>query len=130
MTQCSRDQPFNHETNLAKCRSSRWTVVLHSKLEHLWRINGEKASLLLPGLSLAMQLVLSFYFKIGEPRSPDCNDKKNSLFGTKRKCLSQQQCSLCHGVTPWNSPRQHTNQLQFSTAAFELCPLYCFRKDT
>ena len=26
------------------------------------------------------------YFKIGEPRSPDCNDKKNSLLGTKRKC--------------------------------------------
>ena len=26
------------------------------------------------------------YFKIGEPRSPDCNDKKKSLLGTKRKC--------------------------------------------
>ena len=49
-----RNQPFNHETNLAKCRSSRWTVVLHSKLEHLWRINGEKASVLLPGLSLVI----------------------------------------------------------------------------
>ena len=24
-------------------------------------------------------LVLSFYFKIGETRSPECNDKKNSL---------------------------------------------------
>ena len=26
-------------------------------------------------------LVLSFYFKIGETRSPECNDKKNSLQG-------------------------------------------------
>ena len=31
------------------------------------------------------------YFKIGEPRSPDCNDKKNSLLGTKRKC----SCNVC-----------------------------------
>ena len=37
-------------------------------------------------LGYLLQLVLSFYFKIGEPRSPDCNDKKNSLLGTKRKC--------------------------------------------
>ena len=30
---------------------------------------------------------------------------------------------------PCNSPQQHTTSLiQFSTAAFELCPLYCFRK--
>ena len=35
-------------------------------------------------LGYLLQLVLSFYFKIGEPRSPDCNDKKNSLLGTKR----------------------------------------------
>ena len=43
---------------------------------------------------LFRSLVLSFYFKIGEPRSPDCNDKKNSLLGTKRKC----SCNVCVNV--------------------------------
>ena len=28
-----------------------------------------------------LYLVLSFYFRIGETRSPECNDKKNSLQG-------------------------------------------------
>ena len=75
MTQSSRNQP-SKQTNLANVVLQGGTVVLHSKLEHLWRINGEEASLLLPGL-----LVLSFYFKIGETRSPESNDKKNSLQG-------------------------------------------------
>ena len=35
-------------------------------------------------LGYLLQLVLSFYFKIGEPRSSDSNDKKDSLLGTKR----------------------------------------------
>ena len=42
-------------------------------------------------LGYLLQLVLFFYFKIGEPRSPDCNDKKNNLLGTKRKC----PCNVC-----------------------------------
>ena len=36
------------------------TVVLHSKLEHFWRINREKASLLLPWLSL---VISSLFFR-------------------------------------------------------------------
>ena len=39
-------------------------------------------------LGYLWELVLSFYFKIGEPRSPDCNDKKNR---TKPKC----PCNVC-----------------------------------
>ena len=82
-------------------------------------------------------LALSFYFKIGETRNPECNDKKNSLQGRNASvhvtvCVNNIDLfvtlSRCHAVTPCSSPQQHTDQLQFWTAAFKLCPLHCFRK--
>ena len=74
-----------------------------------------------------LYLVLSFYFKIGETRSPEWNDKKNSLQGRNASVcngLCKQRWSLCHAVTL----SRHTDQLQFWTAVFKLCPLHCFRK--
>ena len=75
-----------------------------------------------------LYLVFSFYFKIGEPRSPKCNDNKNSLQGRNASvhvtvCVNNIiSLSRCHAM-------QHTGQLQFWTAAFKLCPLpSCFRK--
>ena len=50
MTQSARNQPST-QTNLAKCRLSRWNGSPAFKIELLWRPNGEKASLLLPRLS-------------------------------------------------------------------------------
>ena len=47
MTQSARNQP-SKQTNLAKCRPSRWNGSPAFKIE---RPNGEKASLLLPRLS-------------------------------------------------------------------------------
>ena len=89
MTQCSRDQPFK-ETNLAKCRSSRWNgspaFKTWAPLANKWRKGIATSSWV-----ISCNLFSLHYFKIGEPRSPDCNDKKNSLLGTKRKC----SCNVC-----------------------------------
>ena len=83
-------------------------------------------------------LVLSFYFKIGETRSPECNDKKNSL--QKRNasvhvtvCVNNIDLfvtlSRCHAMQFTTTTYIYTDQLgQFGTAAFKLCPLHCFRK--
>ena len=63
-------------------------------------------------------LVLSFYFKIGETRSPECNGKKNSLQGRNASvdvtgCVNNIDLfvtmSRCHAATPCNSPQQHTS---------------------
>ena len=80
-------------------------------------------------------LVRSFYFKIGETRSPECNDKKNSLQGRNARVhvtvcvnnidlfVTQSRCHVRQFTTT-----SHTDQLQIWTAAFKLCPLHCFRK--
>ena len=73
MTQYSRNQPSKQTNNWQNVGLQGGTVVLHSKLELLWRLNGEKASLLLPRLS-PVNSSPPFYLKIGEPRSPDCSD--------------------------------------------------------
>ena len=67
MAQSSRNQPSKQTNNWQNVGLQGGTVVLHSKVELPWRLNGEKASVLLPRLS-------PVNLKIGEPRSPDCND--------------------------------------------------------
>ena len=93
MTQSSRNQPCKQTNNWQNVDLQGGTVVLHSKLELLWRLNGEKASLLLPRLSPV----------------------NSSLFllenrGTKQprlQRLCKQHCSLCHSVKLCNSSQQH-----------------------
>ena len=51
MTQSSSNQPSKQTNNWQNVGLQDGTVVLHSKLELPWRLNGEKASLLLPRLS-------------------------------------------------------------------------------
>ena len=122
MTQSPRNQP-SKQTNISKCRPSRWTVVLHSKLELLWRLNGIK------------QLSL-FTWKWGNHAAPRTATIVNSLLGTKRKW----SCNVCvNNIVPFvtvsryaihhdNISNTLADQLQFWTLAFELCPLHCFRK--
>ena len=83
MTQSCRNPPPK-QTILAKCQPSRWN--LRSKLEHLWRINGEKASLLLPWFK---KFSLFFFKKKGNQSRLQRLIER--LLGTKRKCT----CNVC-----------------------------------
>ena len=74
-----------------------------------------------------LYLVLSFYFRIGETRSPECNDKKNSLQGRNASvhvtvCVTtlNQILSHCHAVTLSRHAIHHNNIL--TSYSFE--PLY------
>ena len=134
MTQSSRNQPSKQKNNWQNIGLQGETVVLHSKLELLWRLNGEKASLLLSRLSPVNSSL--FYLKIGEPRAPRTAAIVNNLLGTKRKW----SCNVCVNnivlvVTVSRYAIHHDNisntladLLQFWAVAFELCPLLCFRK--
>ena len=65
-------------------------------------------------------LVLSFYFKIGETRSPECNDEKNSLQGRNASVhvtVCKQHWSLCHAFTLSRHAIHHNNIL--SSYSFE-----------
>ena len=60
MKQSSRNQPFKQNNDWQNVGLQGGTAVLHSKLELLWRLNGEKASLLLPRLSLVNSSLFLF----------------------------------------------------------------------
>ena len=73
MTKSSRNQPSKQTNNWQNVGLQGGTVVLHSKLELLWRLNGEKTSLLLPRLSPV----------------------NSSLFSLENRRATQPFCSLC-----------------------------------
>ena len=130
MTQSPRNQP-SKQTNISKCRPSRWTVVLHSKLELLWRLNGEKASLLLPRLSP----VNSSLFFLDNRRTT----QPSGLQRLWTVCLGRNASDhvtfafvkvsryVIHHDNISNTLADQL-QLMFWTVAFEFCPLHCFRK--
>ena len=86
-------------------------------------------------LDYLFYLALSFYFKIGETRSPECNDKKNSLQGRNASvhvtvCVNNIDLfvtlSRCHAMQFSTTTYRPVTLLR--TAAFKLCPPHCFRK--
>ena len=73
MTQSSRNQSSKQTNNWQNVGLQGGTVVLHSNLELLWRLNGEKASLLLPRLFPVNSSPFLLENR-GTTQPADCND--------------------------------------------------------